>query len=176
MQSQQLILAYPLTLRVGYERDIGERWALGANFVYIFQWNNVINSYYSYDEPRMESSKSRRLGFEIVGSYKNRVAGYNGTIYAGFGLSKDSGSYAIVSTQYEYMYQPYYDYGITRYAYNTNTYQIDTLYPLVKFGVMLYVKPTVGLSWELNYGWSTDKQNYINTGFGYAVLGIQFRI
>lgn len=177
--SQSLDLGFPLTLRIGYERDIGQKWGLGANFVYIFYWNNVINSYsyYYYDEPRMETSKSRRLGFEIVGSYKTELLGYSSKIYAGFGLSKDSGSYAVVTEQ------------VTRYDYNgwypqpytttqTNAYRINALYPLVKFGVMSYLNRFVGIFWEASYSWNTNASdgNYINTGFGWGVLGIQFRI
>ncbi len=180
--SQSLDLGFPLTLRIGYERDLWQKWALGANFVYIFQWNNVINSYsyYYYDEPRMETSKSRRLGFEIVGSYKTELLGYNSKIYVGFGLSKDSGSYAVVTeqvTRYDYngwgypYYQPY-------TTTETNTYKINALYPLVKFGVMSYLNRFVGIFWEASYSWNTNASegNYINTGFGWGVLGIQFRI
>ena len=179
--SSSLDLGFPLTLRIGYERDIGQKWALGANFVYIFYWNNIINSYsYYYDEPRMETSKSRRLGFEVVGSYKTELLGYSSAIYVGFGLSRDNGSYAVVTEQ------------VTRYGYNdwyypsyqpytttqTNTYRINALYPLVKFGVMSYVNRFVGIFWEANYSWNIKASdgNYINTGFGWGVLGIQFRI
>ncbi|MGX2971159.1 penicillin-binding protein activator LpoB [Helicobacter sp. T3_23-1059] len=180
--SQSLDLGFPLTLRIGYERDLWQKWALGANFVYIFNfaltlgYDRYKNTFSEDDSVILEDYNSRRLGFEIVGSYKTELLGYSSKIYAGFGLSKDSGSYAIVSTQYEYMYQPTYYYSTTKYAYNTNTYELSNLYPLLKLGVMWYVKPAVGLSWELNYGWAIDKQNYINTGVGLIVLGIQFRI
>ena len=166
-----------MTLRIGYERDIGQRWALGANFVYMFNFVVVLgyqfeSEYTKDDDPILKDYSSKRLGFEIVGSYKTELLGYDSTIYAGFGLSKDSGSYATVSTQYQYSTY----YGYERYAYNTNKYEINTLYPLIKIGAMLYVRSVVGLSWELNYGWSMDKNNYINTGFGWGVFGIQFRI
>ncbi|MGX3043679.1 penicillin-binding protein activator LpoB [Helicobacter sp. T3_23-1056] len=141
-------LGFPITVRAGYERDIGEKWALGANFVYI------INSIFPIsDGSSMSDYGSERLGFEMVGGYK---IGNNKTLYTGFGLSKDINSYVT--------------------SFNGGYYKLNTLYPLLKLGVMWYAKPAVGLSWELNYGWAIDKQNYINTGIGLMVLGIQFRI
>lgn len=126
-------------------------------------------------EARINASNSRRLGFEVVGSYKTVLLGYNSTIYAGFGLSKDSGSYAVVTEQRtDYSYNGWYT---QPYTYTTTSrYQVNTLYPLVKFGVMWYVKPAVGISLEANYGWAISKENYINTGVGMIVLGILFRI
>lgn len=178
---QDFDFSFPLTLRIGYERDIGEKWALGANFVYIFNFLTQIlhpESYSVYGddgEARINASNSRRLGFEVVGSYKTVLLGYDSTIYAGFGLSKDSGSYAVVTEQRtDYSYNGWYTQPYT-YA-TTSRYQVNTLYPLVKFGVMWYVKPAVGISLEANYGWAISKENYINTGVGMLVLGILFRI
>ena len=183
---QDFDFSFPLTLRIGYERDIGEKWALGANFVYIFNFLTQIlhpESYSVYgddSEARINASSSRRLGFEIVGSYKTVLLGYDSTIYAGFGLSKDSGSYAVVTEQktdyIDYGGGWWYGYYTPRTYTTTSTYKVDTIYPLVKFGVMWYVKPAVGISWEVNYGWAISKENYINTGVGMIVLGILFRI
>lgn len=177
---QDFDFGFPLTLRIGYERDIGEKWALGANFVYIFNFLTQILHPESYiygddNETRINASSSRRLGFEIVGSYKTVLLGYDSTIYAGFGLSKDSGSYAVATEQRtDYSYNGWYTQPHTYTT--TSRYKVDTLYPLVKFGVMWYVKPAVGISLEANYGWAISKENYINTGVGMLVLGILFRI
>ena len=77
----------PMNFIVGYERDIGENWALGTNIVYTHIFTPTESTYNSRGYKTTVDFIIHRLGLEFLGIYKDKT--YNIDLYAKVRFSRD---------------------------------------------------------------------------------------
>lgn len=171
-------LMWPISLLIGYERDISQNWALGVNIVYTHIFAPSIESksppifyhdFHLYEEmwTRTDELDSHRVGLEIVGSYK--LWG-DGDTFVGLRLSRDWLESSNILSSFSYLGQP---------IGTSTSKMIQNSYLTIKWGIAAYTDSgRVGLSWEVSYDTVLGPYymgDYMMSGFGTA-MGLRIRI
>ena len=179
------VLSFPITVRVGYLRDIGDNWAFGANFIY--NYVALSDDYLTtIATTKLQSIKFtlQRIGGEAEIYYKfkdipQHWGGGDIYMYLGGGAMKDLGSKLKITLEaYRSGYYSSSDEFINQMGQKRLSVEqkIDSWYPIVKFGLIWYFNDYIGLSYELNYSWALSESNSVSSGFGWGVLGLRVKI
>lgn len=172
--SSESISTYPLSVRMGYLRDIGN-WGIGINALYGYTYSKIENknwdisgSYYSSNISVEGTASLQRIGGEILAFYQpnwEKAKGFN--MFLGASVLKDFGSKLNIKVN-----------ATNANAIDNKTIvrKIDSLYIMAKLGLIWYFSDFVGFTYELNYSWAISGDNSISTGFGWGVIGLQMRI
>lgn len=171
--SSQRSYTFPINVRLGYLRDFDENWALGVNFLYNYTIASLDSSdlaidtsyyYYTAGANIKASIMTQKLGGEVVAYYKSSSDTFkNAHIYLGVGFYKDIASKITINID----------------TNNTNrrfVRKIDAFYPIIKLGAVWYLTDLVGVSYELNYSWAVSGDNFVSTGLGWGIVGLQVKI
>lgn len=171
--SSQRSYTFPINVRLGYLRDFDENWALGVNFLYNYTIASLDSSdltidtsyyYYTAGANIKTSIMTQKLGGEVVAYYKSSSDIFkNAHIYLGVGFYKDIVSKLTINID-------------TNNANRRFVRKIDAFYPIIKLGAVWYLTDLVGVSYELNYSWAVSGDNFVSTGLGWGIVGLQVKI
>lgn len=171
--SSQTSYTFPINVRLGYLRDFDENWALGVNLLYNYTIASldssdltIDTSYYYYTKGAniKASIMTQKLGGEVVAYYKSSGDIFkNAHIYLGVGFYKDIASNLKINID-------------TNDTNRRFVRTIDAFYPIIKLGAVWYLTDLVGVSYELNYSWAVSGDNFVSTGLGWGIVGLQVKI
>lgn len=149
-------LLMPIHLRLGYFRDIWQKWGVGVNFLYSYISIPGLNN---TDDDRKINAKIQRIGGEILGYHKLNDIAY---LYVGGGILKDIKM--SINQQNNKKKR--------RSALN----QIEkSWYPLVKLGVVVNFNNYWGIDFSGHCNFPVGEASFVKASCN-ASVGLQLKI
>ena len=167
--------ALPLTLRVGYLRDIGN-FGVAINALYAYMYAKIDNKSWEVraNGENMANANAinidgkaslQRAGGEIVLYYAPLESNRSVSAFVGASVLKDFASTLTISLHSN---------DSTDEAQITR--KINALYVGAKVGLVWHFSKYANFSYEMNYSFVASGGNALSSGFGVIVLGIGVRI